>query len=183
MLSNARSWSTILPGTCRDRNPLHFCIWMSVWLALGILMPLPRAFGQGAIAFQPEIGTFPSGVMLNVTPVVSADRRYVRLTNLNFTSTTLEGFDNFVIPGAVSGGGVGFGNGGFGGGGFGFGGGGGGGAGGFMSVGSGALGPTGPMLADPLAAAYIQSVRAANAPAFSIPRESPRPRRRGAARR
>src|SRR5262249_21713662 len=40
---------------------------------------------------------------LTATPVVSADRRYVRLT-LNPIFNALEGFDTFSIPGAVSGG-------------------------------------------------------------------------------
>lgn len=135
----------------------------------------PRvALAQGAVAFQPVIGTFPSGSMLSATPVVTADRRYVRFVNLNPQFTTLEGFDNFVVPGAVSGGfGGGFGGGGFGGGGFGggfggggFGGGGGGGI-GFNSIGAGAMGPgqvRGVMqggynpTGDPFAAAYGQAV-------------------------
>ena len=33
--------------------------------------------GPGAVAFPPTIGLIPSGVTLTVTPVVSADRRYV----------------------------------------------------------------------------------------------------------
>ncbi len=108
------------------------------WLALGGT-PLP-ARGQGAVAFQPTIGTFPDGVFLNVTPVVSADRRYVRL-GMAPQFLTLNQMDVFTIPAAVQGGvGNGFGGGGglgvggalggLGGGGFG-----GGGAGGFASVG------------------------------------------------
>lgn len=90
------------------------------------------AHAQGAVAFSPTIGTVPDGVSLSVRPVVSADRRYVRITDLNVNFTAIDRFDTFTIPAAVSGGG-GFGGGGFGGGGFGgggFGGGGGNGLGG-----------------------------------------------------
>jgi hypothetical protein len=76
-----------------------------------------------AIAYTPVIGLVPSGETLTVTPVVSADRRYVRLgvdaffNNFNF-------FTTFSFPGgAVSGGFAGMngaiGAGGFGGGGLG----------------------------------------------------------------
>jgi hypothetical protein len=151
-----------------------------------------RAHAQGAVAFQPVIGTFPDGVQLYVTPVVTADRRYVRFVNLNPVFTTLEGFDNFVIPAAVSGGfgfgGGGFGGGGgggFGGGGFGFGGGGnGGGVGGFNSIGAGAMGPArvrgtmqfdGNTTGDPFAMAYAQSIEQ-QAAASAGGGEPPRPR-------
>jgi type II secretory pathway component GspD/PulD (secretin) len=67
---------------------------------------LTPVLGAGAVAFQPQIQTFPDGVQLFVTPVVSADRRYVRMS-LNPIFTVLEGFDNFVIPAAVGGGGLG----------------------------------------------------------------------------
>ena len=96
-------------------------------LALGMLgSSATPAFGQGSVAFQPTISTFPDGATLNATAVVSADRRYVRL-GVQPTFTGLLGFDSFSIPAAVTGGGI---NGGFGGGG-------GGGAGGFPSFGPG----------------------------------------------
>ncbi len=61
----------------------------------------------GAIAFAPSIASFPNGVTLSVTPVVSADRRYVRMT-LSPVFTALEGFTNITTSlGAVGGGGVG----------------------------------------------------------------------------
>jgi hypothetical protein len=82
-----------------------------------------------AVAFQPVVNSFPSGVQLWTQPVVSADRRYVRL-GVNPLFTDLLGFDAFSVPAAVSGGGVGGGAGGglggIGGGGGGAGGGGGG---------------------------------------------------------
>jgi hypothetical protein len=126
------------------------CVLTTLIVGTGFFASPRDVHAQGAVAFQPIIGTFPDGVMLNVTPVVTADRRYVKFPNMNPVFTTLEGFDNFVVPGAVSGGfGGGFGGGGFGGGGFGGGGGGfgggagfggGGAVGGFNSVGAGAMG-------------------------------------------
>ncbi|CAN5911389.1 hypothetical protein BH23PLA1_BH23PLA1_31280 [soil metagenome] len=61
----------------------------------------------GAVAFQPVIEQIPDGVTLNVTPVVTADRRYVRLT-LAPTFTVIQGVDTFSFgAGAVGGGGLG----------------------------------------------------------------------------
>ena len=119
-------------------------------LALGSQRP---AHAQGAAAFVPVIGSFPDGVQMNAVPVVSADRRYVRLT-MNTQFTSLQSFTTVEIPLAVGGGGIG-GFGGFGGGGGG-GGGAGGGAGGGGGVGGGRIaagmdgiiGPAGgPMIA------------------------------------
>ena len=59
--------------------------------------------GPGAVAFAPQVSSFPNGVTLNVTPVVSADRRYVRMT-LNPTFNSLEGFDTFPAGSAAVGG-------------------------------------------------------------------------------
>jgi hypothetical protein len=101
--------------------------------ALGCILALASTAKGQAVAFVPIVSSFPSGVTLPVTPVVSADRRYVRMT-LNPMFTSLNGFDTVSIPAAVSGGGVGGG----GGGGFGGGtGGGGAGAGGFGGGGAG----------------------------------------------
>ena len=99
--------------------------WM-VLAALGIWPSVGR--GQAAVAFRPVIGQVPDGVMLDVTPVVSADRRYVRMT-LYPQFNAFERFDSFSIPAIVSG----RGNGGFGGGGVG-----------------GGLNSIGPMAADGL---------------------------------
>ncbi len=108
-------------------------------------LAITLAFGGSAkaqIAFAPVVNSFPNGVTLNATPVVSHDRRYVRMT-LNPIFNSLQGFDAYSVPFAVSGqGGRGAGGGGLGGlgggglgGAGGFGGGGGGGAGGgFRSV-------------------------------------------------
>jgi hypothetical protein len=73
------------------------------FLALGLLALLaPSARGQ-AVAFQPVVGTIPDGVTLSVTPVVSADRRYVRMT-LSPQFIDFTRFDTFSVPAAVSGG-------------------------------------------------------------------------------
>jgi hypothetical protein len=66
------------------------------------------ANAQSSIAFVPGIGFIPSGATMTVTPAVSADRRYVRLSVQPFFNS-LNGFTNFSIPGAVSGGFGGFG--------------------------------------------------------------------------
>ncbi|MFO0887659.1 MAG: hypothetical protein U0790_00785, partial [Isosphaeraceae bacterium] len=60
----------------------------------------------GAVAFTPIPAQIFDGVQLTVMPVVSADRRYVRLTMAPFFST-IDGFDNFPVPAAVGGGGIG----------------------------------------------------------------------------
>ena len=92
--------------------------------------PLNPFFRRGAVGFRPEITTLPEGASLSTLAVISADRRYVRISPAPFFSqigavTTF----NFVSgeEGAGTGGGGGLG-GGLGGGGFGGGGGGGGGA-------------------------------------------------------
>jgi hypothetical protein len=63
------------------------------------------ARGQ-AIGFQPIPAPFPSGAILDVTPAVSADRRYVRMS-LGVSFSVLNGFTNYSVPAAVSGGGAG----------------------------------------------------------------------------
>ncbi len=122
----------MIGGITRRRIPMFGLLGLLGLLAAGT----SPARGQGAVAFQPTVSTFPSGVILNVTPVVSADRRYVRM-GISPVFTDLTGFDVINVPAAVGGGGNG-GLGGFGGLGDGGGLGGGGGA-GFPSVG---LGPT-----------------------------------------
>ncbi len=63
------------------------------------------ARGQ-AIGFQPIPAPFPSGAILDVTPAVSADRRYVRMS-LGVSFSVLNGFTTYSVPAAVSGGGPG----------------------------------------------------------------------------
>ena len=96
-------------------------------------------FGQ-AVAFTPNIAAAPTGQTMTVTPVVTPDRRYVRLS-VNPFFNVINGFSSFTTPlGAVSGaGGVGGGGGGGGLGGLG-GGGLGGVGGGLRGVGLGAAG-------------------------------------------
>ncbi len=67
------------------------------------LFPL---IGAGAGSFIPQIATIQDGVTLSVTPVVSADRRYVRMT-LSPSFITFSGFDNISVPIVAGGGGLG----------------------------------------------------------------------------
>ncbi len=62
--------------------------------------------GAGAVAFQPNVQSLPDGVIMSVTPVVSADRRYVRMTLSPFFQTFVR-FDTFSTQAAVGGGGLG----------------------------------------------------------------------------
>jgi hypothetical protein len=91
--------------------------------------------GGGAVGYRPVITTLSEGAMLSVTGVVSADRRYVRISPSPFFNGIGEIFTFNFVSGAAGqqGGGAGGGGlgGGFGGGGGGFGGGFGGGGGGF----------------------------------------------------
>ena len=123
--------------------------------------PFNRPFrGGGAVGFQPVITVLPEGANLSATAVISADRRYVRITAIPFFSGISEvNVFNLATGGNTSGqggtggqgfggqgfgqgngnpfGGGGGGGGGFGGGGGGFGGGGLGGGGGFGGGGQG----------------------------------------------
>ena len=128
-----------------------------------------------AVGFMPGVSSFPNGVTLPVTPVVSDDRRYVRLT-LAPQFNALEGFDNYSVPAAVSGGGGVGGLGAL----RGLGGGGGGGGGGRFAAGmngviepgapSGLLagfdgyGPIGPTFASPCPAALLSGYAGPIAP-------------------
>ncbi len=62
--------------------------------------------GPGSVAFFPQPAPLPDGVQLSVTPVVSADRRYVRLSLAPFFQT-INGLQSFPVPAAVGGGGLG----------------------------------------------------------------------------
>ena len=69
------------------------------------------AFGQGGIAFVPIPAPAVTGQTMTVTPAVSADRRYVRMS-VNAYFNVVNGFTNYTTPlGAVGGGGVGGGGG------------------------------------------------------------------------
>jgi hypothetical protein len=82
-------------------------------LAALLTMAPGRAKAQ-AVGFIPGVGQVSDGVYLNVTPVVSADRRYVRLS-LAPQFQSVEGFSTFPVPAAIAGGGNGGGGGGLGG--------------------------------------------------------------------
>ena len=68
---------------------------------------LTPTVSAGAIAFQPQVQGIQDGVTLTVTPVVTADRRYVRLTLSPFFQV-ITGVESFSFgSGAVGGGGLG----------------------------------------------------------------------------
>ncbi len=67
---------------------------------LGVL-PNPA---KAQIAYEPIPGFVPTGVTMTVTPVVSADRRYVRV-GVNAFFNNLNGFSTFSFPGGAVGGG------------------------------------------------------------------------------
>jgi hypothetical protein len=108
----------------------------AVFAAVGCLalltLPASPARGQGAVAFAPVIGTIPDGATLTVTPVVTADRRYVRMSLVPQFIAFIQ-FDTISVPAAVAGFGNGLG---------GLGGGNGGGGQGFRNVGFGRGGVT-----------------------------------------
>ena len=85
--------------------PCHRVRTLAALVALTLIAASPRR-ANSQVAFFPNIGTFSNGVSLGVTPVISADRRYVRMT-INPQFAALEGFDSYPVPGAVSGGGSG----------------------------------------------------------------------------
>jgi type II secretory pathway component GspD/PulD (secretin) len=91
--------------------------------------------GFGSVGFQPVITMLPDGISLTVLAVISADRRYVRLS-LSPLFSAVTRVDTF----QSAGGGAGFGGGGQGGGGLGGGGGGGFGGGGVGGLGGGGFG-------------------------------------------
>jgi hypothetical protein len=86
--------------------------YIRIAAGLGLMLAMghgfePVARGQGAIAYTPIVGAVPSGATLSVTPAVSADRRYVRLS-VNPYFNTLNGFTSYTSQlGAVGGGGAG----------------------------------------------------------------------------
>jgi hypothetical protein len=88
----------LLPWAKTATLVVAFLMGLMVSLNCGV-----EARAQGVVAFQPGIGSIPSGVSLPVTPVVSADRRYVRL-GMNPQFTDFQGFQTFPVPAAVAGG-------------------------------------------------------------------------------
>jgi hypothetical protein len=93
--------------------------------ALGLLVASGSWFGTEAraqIAYTPIVSSILNGAALTAQPIVSADRRYVRLTLTPYFNT-VNGFTTYSAPIGAVGGGFGGGFGGFGGGFAGFGGG------------------------------------------------------------
>ena len=68
------------------------------------IQSLTPVVGAGAVAFTPQVGTLPDGVQLSVVPVVSADRRYVRLS-LAPQFNTVDSLTTLTFPAAAVGGG------------------------------------------------------------------------------
>jgi hypothetical protein len=62
---------------------------------------------RGQVAFTPQVATLLNGAALDVQPVVTPDRLYVRMTLTPYFNT-INGFTTYTAPiGAVSGGGIG----------------------------------------------------------------------------
>jgi hypothetical protein len=74
-----------------------------VLLTIASVVLLAPSLPAQAVAFQPVVGALPVGPTLGVTPVVSADRRYVRLS-LNAQFIDNAAFTTLSVPGAVGGG-------------------------------------------------------------------------------
>ncbi len=53
-------------------------------------------FVEGAVGYDPEIGTVQDGIVSDVRAIVSADRRYVQL-DLRPTVSNIVAIDNFVV--------------------------------------------------------------------------------------
>ena len=148
----------LVPARFRVRHATGLAVVIgSLWIS----QPAQAQFGPpGAVAFQPTIGSVLDGAALNVTPVVSADRRYVRL-GVNPYFNAVEGFNTVVVPAAVGGGG------------------------GFRIMGSGALGPQANLgnpenrfagsNPDPLSQAYVQASQPNQEQAPSMTQQQPEP--------
>jgi hypothetical protein len=80
----------------------------TVGLAMALLVLMASSGRSQGVAFGPQIGTAPDGVIFPVTPVATADRRYVRMS-LSPQFYGFQGFDTITVPAAVGGGGVAFG--------------------------------------------------------------------------
>jgi hypothetical protein len=75
-----------------------------IGLTVGIVPVVGSCAQAQGVAFQPEVSPLFSGALVSVTPAVSADRRYVRLS-LDTSFTHVNGFTPYSVPAAVSGGG------------------------------------------------------------------------------
>ena len=72
---------------------------MALRMALAVLMLLGVAGftgGQGAVGYDPEIGTVSDGVVHDVQVTVSADRRYVQLNFFSGMAIIID-IDDFVV--------------------------------------------------------------------------------------
>jgi hypothetical protein len=71
---------------------------------MGFVLLTVGSRSQAQVAYVPGVGFIPSGQTLTVTPVVSADRRYVRI-GVDAFFNALNGFTNISFPSAAVGGG------------------------------------------------------------------------------
>lgn len=79
-----------------------FLIRFGIATSLAVALLAPALFAQ-AVAFQPVVGSLPSGPILNTTPAISLDRRYVRL-GINAQFIDNAAFSTYNVPAAVGGG-------------------------------------------------------------------------------
>jgi hypothetical protein len=77
---------------------------MSCALGLFALAGALQSPAKAQIAYTPQIGAIPTGATMTVTPAVSADRRYVRLS-VNAFFNDLNNIQTFSFPGGAVGGG------------------------------------------------------------------------------
>jgi hypothetical protein len=85
-----------MAGTIRQRAAVIAGLSALFVLAVGTA-------GRAQVAFVPEVGFIPTGSTMTVTPAVTPDRRYVRLSVSAFFNE-LNGFTTLSVPAAVGGG-------------------------------------------------------------------------------
>ncbi|MCH2134928.1 MAG: type II and III secretion system protein, partial [Phycisphaerales bacterium] len=80
--------------------------WVAFTQEEAYVASLTAVAGEGSGAFEPDIGTINTGVVLHLKGAVSADRRYVTL-NVYFQKGELVGIRSTPFGGAAGGGGIG----------------------------------------------------------------------------
>ena len=103
-------------STSLDAPRLTFFNGQGAWIAFtneqAYVSGLTAVGGTGSGAFEPEVGTINTGIMLYVKGAASADRRYVTM-NVNFQKSQLDTIATSASTGAAGGGGLGGGAAGF----------------------------------------------------------------------
>jgi hypothetical protein len=77
---------------------LGICV---VVLTLGVANAQPF-FGGGVVAYNPQISTVSSGVVIDAQPVVSYDRKYVNI-NMQAQNSSLLALRNFQVASGITG--------------------------------------------------------------------------------